>query len=245
MLVFWKSTQRMVVGTAVGLLAVAFSGTALAQSGDTTHLQQLAQKWLLKELPTVLGVDGSALRMEAVVGDLDRRLKLAACDKVDAYLPFGARLWGKSQVGLRCADGPVRWNVTMPVSVNAYGPAWVVKGQVAAGVVLTDADVVQSEVNWAEDTNPVLGERVAWEGQVATRNLVTGQTLRQGMVKPAQVFQAGAPVRVVAQGVGFQISSDAQALSAGVVGQSARVRMENGRVTIGVVLDGRTVKIDL
>ncbi len=245
MLVFWKSTQRMVVSAAVGLFAVACGGTAFAQGGENTHYQQVAQKWLLKELPTVLGADGSALRMEAVVGDMDRRLKLAPCDKVESYLPFGARLWGKTQVGLRCVEGPVRWSVTMPVLINAYGPAWVVKGQVGAGVVMTDADVVQSEVNWAEDTNPVLGEREAWVGQVATRNLVTGQTLRLGMVKPAQVFQAGAPVRVVAQGIGFQISSDAQALSPGVVGQSARVRMENGRVTMGVVLDGRTVQIDL
>jgi flagella basal body P-ring formation protein FlgA len=245
MSVFWKSAQRIVAVAAVGFFAVAFHVPAFAQDEGSTHLQQIAQKWLLKELPTVLAADGSALRMEAVVGDLDRRLKLAPCDKVQAYMPFGMRLWGRSQVGLRCIEGPVRWSVTMPVTINAYGPAWVVKGQVPAGAVLNDADVVQSEVNWSEDTTPVLGAREAWDGQVATRNLVTGQTLRQGMVKPAQVFQAGAPVRVVAQGAGFQISSDAQALSAGVVGQSARVRMDNGRVTMGVVLDGRTVKIDL
>lgn len=245
MLVKWKSTQRMVLGAALGFFAMALGFPAFSQSAENTHFQKLAQKWLLQELPSVLGADGHTLRMEAVVGDLDRRLKLAPCDKVEVYLPFGARLWGKSQVGLRCIEGAVRWSVTMPVSVNAFGPAWVVKGQVTAGGVVTDADVVQSEVNWAEDTNPVLAERGAWDGQVATRNLVTGQTLRQGMVKPAQVFQAGAPVRVIAQGVGFQISSDAQALSAGVVGQSARVRMENGRVTTGLVLDGRTVKIHL
>lgn len=245
MLVFWKSPRQMVASGAVGLLAVACSWPAFAQGVESSRYQQTAQKWLVKELPIVLGADGSALRMDVVVGDLDRRLKLAPCDKVESYLPFGGRLWGKTQVGLRCVEGPVRWNISMPVSVNAFGPAWVVKGQVAAGAVVTDADVVQSEVNWAEDTNPVLGEREAWVGQVATRNLVTGQTLRQGMVKPAQVFQAGSSVRVVAQGVGFQISSDAQALSAGVVGQTARVRMENGRVTTGVVLDGRTVQVDL
>jgi flagella basal body P-ring formation protein FlgA len=50
---------------------------------------------------------------------------------------------------------------------------------------------------------------------------------------------------VVAQGVGFQAASDAVALSAGVIGQSARVRMDNGRVASGVVLDVRTVKIEL
>jgi len=80
---------------------------------------------------------------------------------------------------------------------------------------------------------------------VATRSLSTGQTLRQGMVKPAQVFQAGTQVRVVALGDGFQASSEAQALSGGVVGQVARVRMDNGRIASGLVLDNRTVKIDL
>jgi flagella basal body P-ring formation protein FlgA len=65
------------------------------------------------------------------------------------------------------------------------------------------------------------------------------------MVKPAQVFQAGAFVRVLAQGAGFQVTSQAQALSAGVVGQQARVRMENGRVASGIVLDVHTVKIEL
>jgi flagellar basal body P-ring formation protein FlgA len=50
---------------------------------------------------------------------------------------------------------------------------------------------------------------------------------------------------VVAQGPGFQVASDGQAVSAGVVGQIARVRMDNGRVMSGTVLDTRTVKVDL
>jgi flagella basal body P-ring formation protein FlgA len=65
------------------------------------------------------------------------------------------------------------------------------------------------------------------------------------MVRPAQVFQAGAQVRVLAGGVGFQITADGQALSAGVVGQLTRVRMDNGRVMSGTVLDARTVKLDI
>jgi flagella basal body P-ring formation protein FlgA len=69
--------------------------------------------------------------------------------------------------------------------------------------------------------------------------------LRAGLVRPTQVFQAGTQVRVVAEGPGFQVSSDAQALSAGVVGQTTRVRLDNGRVASGTVLDARTVKIEL
>jgi flagella basal body P-ring formation protein FlgA len=138
-----------------------------------------------------------------------------------------------------------RWNVSVPALVKAFGAAWVVKGHIPSGGVLTDADVVEVEVDWAEEVAPVLRERAAWQGQVATRLLTTGQTVRQGMVRAAQVFQAGTQVRVLARGAGFQVTGDAQALSAGIIGQMARVRMDNGRIATGVVLDTRTVMIDL
>ncbi len=188
---------------------------------------------------------GAALRMEVSVGAIDSRLRLAPCGNIEPYLPQGARLWGNSRVGLRCTDGVTRWNISIPATVKAYGQAWVVRGQVAQGAVLTPADVVAAEVDWAEDTSPVLIDHAAWQGQTATRQLNTGMVIRQGLVKPSMVFQAGAQVRVVAQGPGFEISSDAQALSAGVVGQVTRVRMDNGRITTGVVLDARTVKVDI
>ena len=65
------------------------------------------------------------------------------------------------------------------------------------------------------------------------------------MTRAAQVFQSGSQVRVVAQGAGFQITSAGQAMSAGVIGQSARVKMDNGRVLSGVVVDNRTVRLDI
>ena len=49
----------------------------------------------------------------------------------------------------------------------------------------------------------------------------------------------------MAQGPGFQITSDGQALSAGVVGQATRVKMDNGRIMTATVLDLRTVRVDL
>lgn len=216
-----------------------------AQAQSTPDYQALALNWARSAAPAALPAGAQPLRLEVSVGNLDPRLKLAPCANAEPYLPVGARLWGKNRMAVRCVDGMVRWNVSIPVTVKATGLAWVVKNPVAAGGVVTASDVIQAEVDWAEEPAPVLADASVWRGQVATRALATGQTLRQGMVKAAQVFQAGAQVRVVAQGPGFQVSGDAQALSAGVIGQLARVRMDNGRVASGLVLDFHTVKIEL
>ena len=235
-------------GRSVALLiasATMLGAVVHGQTISSPNFETLAQDWLRDATQLAQSSGGTTLRMEVKVGSLDSRLRLAPCANVEPYLPPGSRLWGRTRIGLRCIDGVSRWNVSLPVTVNAFGNAWVIKGPVQPGVAIAEDDVVEAEVNWAEESNPVIRDRALWVGQTATRLLTTGQTLRQGMVKPAQVFQAGASVRVVAQGPGFQVSSDAQALSAGVVGQVARVRMENGRVSSGVVLDMRTVKIDL
>jgi flagellar basal body P-ring formation protein FlgA len=225
-------------------LCCAFPSLALAQAVNLDALRDVAQKWVTTTLAQT-PVSGPQLRFSAEVGAADSRLRLASCSRIEAYLPPGARLWGRNRVGVRCIDGLARWNITLPVQVQAWGKAWVMRSQVPVGQTLTASDVLEQEVDWAEDNRQVLSDSALWEGQTAARLLSTGQTLRDGMVRPTQVFQAGATVKVVAQGPGFQISSEAQALSAGVVGQTARVRMENGRITSGLVLDIRTVEIAL
>jgi len=233
-------------GACAGVLVGVFAGaSAMAQVVQPDDYQAIALNWARGAAAGAMPATAHPLSLEVSVGALDARLHLAPCGRVEAYLPPGARLWGRSRVGVRCVDGISKWNVSMPLTVRAMGVARVIRTQVAAGAILNQSDVVEAQVDWAEENAAVLLDPADWLGQVATRALTTGQTLRQGMVRAAQVFQPGAQVRVVAEGVGFQASSDAQALSAGVVGQSARVRMENGRIATGLVLDAHTVKIEL
>lgn len=225
--------------------AVLAQGTPVPQNSNTEAFQQLAQEWVQGALQAATSNTQQHLRMEVVVGNLDSRLRLAPCGNVEPYLPVGAKLWGRTRIGLRCVDGMAKWNVSLPITVHAWGPAWVIKNHVPSGSVITQDNVMQAEVDWAQEAQSVLVDPSLWLGQTSTRVLNTGQVLRQGMVKPAQVFQAGSMVRVIAQGAGFQITGRAQALSAGVVGQTARIRLENGKISTGLVIDSRTVRIDL
>ncbi|MBP6850526.1 MAG: flagellar basal body P-ring formation protein FlgA [Rhodoferax sp.] len=228
----------------VALAAWMVWGLAQAQDAGASLLKD-TQAWLDQAVASARPAGAAPLRLVVTVGALDSRLTLAPCAQVEPYLPPGMRLWGKARLGLRCTDGKARWNVFLPIQVQAFGPAWVVRGDVPVGKMLEAGDAVQAEVDWAQDNHTVLADMEMWLGQTATRALATGQTLRAGMVRAPQVFQAGAMVRVVAQGTGFAVTSDGQALSAGTLGSQARVRMEGGRILTGIVTDSRTVRVDL
>ena len=233
------------------LLAPTLFGTAHAQQAPSDGAEvgpafvAATQQWLDDAVAKAQSVSATPLRMEVSVGSLDARLRLAPCSRVEPYIPVGLRLWGRTRLGLRCTDGGGRWNVFLPVTVKAFGPSWVLRDNVTAGAVLTAADAVEAEADWAAEASPVIADAAQWVGLVASRSLVAGQPLRQSMVKAAQAFAAGSQVRVVAQGPGFEITSDAQAITPGVVGQPVRMRMENGRIATGVVQDPRTVKLSM
>ena len=216
------------------LAVTALGGVPMrAQAQTAPELGQLTQRWIdaaLQQTP-----QSTPLRMEVEVGALDERLRLAPCTRVEPYLPAGARLWGRSRLGLRCLEGATRWNVFLPLTIKAYGPAWVLTSNVTMGTVLTEADATQAEVDWAAEPASVVAEPAMWVGQVAVRQLLAGQTLRQAMVRAPHLFKSGAQVRVVAEGRGYAVTATGQAMAAGAVGQTVRIRMSNGRIISGIV----------
>lgn len=228
------------IGLSMGLMGL---GTPAAAQ-TAAELSQITQSWIDSSLQSGAAA-GLPLRMEVDVGELDPRLRLAPCARVEPYLPTGSRLWGRTRLGLRCDQGGTRWNVFLPVTVKAFGPAWVLTGNVQSGAVLTEADATQAEVDWASDRASVVADPSLWVGQVAARPLRAGEALRDSMVRAPKLFQAGAQVRVSAQGNGYAVSSAGQALSAGSAGQTVRVRMDNGRIISGVVAENGTVSVNL
>lgn len=241
--------QRALLRTTLvlaGLGAGLCSGPCRAQAAadPAVDLGPLTQRWLNDALARNQS-GGLPLRMEVSVGTLDSRLRLAPCARVEPYLPVGARLWGRTRLGLRCMEGATAWNVFLPVTIKAFGPAWVLNSNVESGAVLTAADASEAEVDWAAEAAPVMGNPDQWVGQVASRQLMAGQTVRQSMVRAPSVFRAGAQVRVVAQGPGYLVTSSGQALSNGAVGQTIRIRMDNGRLISGIVNEDGTINASL
>lgn len=213
---------RFLMGGALALGSALALPAHAQQGGDqTAELGSITQHWLDDALAQAQA-GGLPLRMEVSVGTLDSRLRLAPCARVEPYLPAGARLWGRTRLGLRCVDGPTRWNVFLPITVKAFGPAWVLAGNVGTGAVLSEQDAIEAEVDWAAEPAAIVANPKDWVGQTATRPLSAGQALRQNMVRAPDLFKAGSAVRVVVQGPGYAVTSSGQAMSAGAQGQSYR-----------------------
>ena len=229
----------------VAALSLLLAWPAHAQQVSTPQdLVALTQQWVDQALAQ-LPADASPLRMQVQVGQLDSRLRLAPCQRVEPYLPPGARLWGRTRLGLRCLEGETRWNVFLPLTVQAFGPAWVLTSNVASGATLTESDAMQSEVDWAANPAAVVTNPQAWVGQVAALPLSAGQALRQNMVRAPYLFKAGAPVQIRVQGPGFAVTSSGQAMAAGAAGQNVRIRMANGKIISGIVNFDGTIEAAL
>jgi flagella basal body P-ring formation protein FlgA len=148
---------------------------------------------------------GNGMRVEIEVGRLDPRLRLAPCERIEPYLPAHTRLWGRSRIGLRCTQGPARWNVFLPVTVKVFGPALVATVPLPAGATIAAADLIQAEVDLAEDTSAALMNADLAVGRTVARAVNAGQSLRQAHLKPRQWFAAGETVRVAVM-VGLPLS---------------------------------------
>jgi flagella basal body P-ring formation protein FlgA len=205
----------------------------------TEEVQQLAGE------ATRAVAGNTAVRIAVEVGQLDPRLKLAACDRVQPYLPTGSKPWGKTRIGLRCIEGSTRWNVFLPVTVHVFGRSLVAAGPLPAGTVLAERDLVEAEVDLAAGPAAPVAQKSGAIGRALARSLAPGDPLHQTDLKARQWFVAGETVRIDVVGGGYAVSTEGQALSPGIEGQPVRVRTGSGRIVSGQPVGERRVELSL
>jgi len=182
-------------------------------------------------------------RVEVTFGKLANGTKLAPCRKIQPFLPTGARLWGRTRIGVRCVAG-ANWTISVPLTVKVFGEVLVVSRQIRARAALSPDDVDVTEVDLTRLSGTPLSDIMAIDGQITTRPLRAGQPLMAYHVKTRPTINSGDPVRVQVRGRGFSVMANGKALASASEGQPVRVRTDAGKIIVGV-LKGRTVEISL
>ena len=233
------------------LLAAAIVSTA-AVADEAPSAEMLRDFVLRSAVPSIAGTGSAAAatasaapRIEVEVGALDPRLHLAPCRRIEPYLPPGTRAWGTLRLGLRCADGDVRWNVYLPVTVKAWVRGLVVTSALPAGSVLQARDLGNGEIDLAREAAPPINDPSLLIGRTLGRALAAGEGVSAGALKPRQWFAAGESVRISAVGAGYAVGGSGEALGPGIEGRAVRIRTESGRIITATPVAERSVEVQL
>jgi len=110
-------------------------------------------------------------------------------------------------------------------------------------------DIIRSSMlrneQFEDHVEPFVGSAAELVGRVARRTLLAGRPVLQDAVEDPRAVQNGALVQMVYTQPGLMITATGQALQAGRVGDSIRVRnVESGIVVSGLVTAEGTVRVD-
>ena len=169
---------------------------------------------------------------------------LAACATLQPFMPNGARLWGRTTVGVRCTGGHP-WTVWLQAKVSVHATYYVAARAMLPGEVISEADIEGRDGDLTMLPMSIVTAPSQAVGSVALLRIGAGMPLRQDMLKNSAEVTAGQMVRVVAQGDGFSISSEGSALSSATPGQPVRVRTSTGLIIMGIVKDSGTVQMPM
>lgn len=221
------------------LLLVAF--TTSAGAGSPQNMQvvyQEAERWLQQQaVETWPGVTA-----EARSGTVDDRMRLPACRELQFSLPAGSRLGSSGSLAVRCQAG-ARWSLYITYRMRLSGPAWVARHALPARSLLHMADLEARTIEYEFAPSAYLQDGPLPGGTYVTRPVDAGRPLLSSWLARHPVVMAGQRVRLVAQGQGFSVSQEGQALNAALAGATVKVKTGSGRIVHGTAQDDGSVRV--
>ncbi len=228
-----------------GLTLVASTVTALGQETggarieSTDSIRAVAESFVKSQLPKDASIAG------ITAGALDSRLRLVHCaDGMHGHLPAGATLQARSMVAVAC-EGPVRWTVYVPVTIESRISVLVLKHPVARDARLSIEDVtVETRKVTGVSATAYLTDVKDLESRSAERPLPMGTTLTVDMLKPDLVIRHGQDVTLIAAGGGIEVRAAGRALSDAASGARLKVQnLSSLKVVEGVVEGPDVVRV--
>lgn len=206
-------------------------------------IQMQIQQQLQSQLDILGGTNETGTpRASVEVGPVDARVANQPCDQIDLMLPAANRLRGRIQVGVRCRS-PHAWAAWVPATIQITGTYYVASHQLPPGKTLDMGDLEARTGDLSMLPASVVQQPADVVGRVLLTSVAASQPLRAESLRLAVAVQAGQTVKLIAEGGGFQVSSDGRALNQAAVGQVAQVRTANGNVVSGIAQSAGVVAI--
>ena len=209
----------------------------------------LAAEW--QSLPAIQSTVENFVRQQAAgmrgertvtVSRIDNRIKLARCDKMEAYLPGGNRLSGNTSIGVRCT-GPANWSLFVPVQIKLIDEVLVAAQSVPAGQALQPSDLKLERRDVTSIPGNVLTAPEQAIGKNVSAPLAAGTILRMELLRAPNIILQGQQVKLVAQGSSFKVTSEGLAMGNATLGQVVSVKTRSGQVIKGIARSQGVVEV--
>src|SRR5450830_1723066 len=225
----------------IGFSALAQTATSEAPGSpprqNLAALQQVAEQFIKIKTTVLSGT------VNATLEPVDSRLTLAACPSPQAFLPNGGRLWGKTTIGIKCT-APSAWTIYVRATVQVIAEYIVTAVPLAQGQIIGPNDITKIKGDLSNLPNGIITSESQAIGRAANISLALGAPLRQDALRSNRVVQQGQAVRVVSTGPGFQITTEARAMTNASEGQIAQAKTPTGQVVSGIAKAGGIVEVN-
>ena len=181
-------------------------------------------------------------KVSFVPGPIDERLSLPPCAAPEAFVPPGVRLWGNTNVGVRCTTG-TPWTIYVAVTIRVSAGVVTAARALAQGKPIEASDILVQEADLTKLPGAVVTEPGMAIGRIPVQSVAPGQPLRQDLLRAPPVIQMGQSVALVSRGPGFKVSAEGKALGNASEGQVAQVRTPSGRTVSGIAHWGGIVEV--
>lgn len=203
---------------------------------DLGAVRQVVEQYLKAQTAGLTGKVGIN------VGKIDQRMSLAACPSPEAFQQPGARAWGKTTVGVRCAS-PAAWTVYIQAQVSVVGEYVAAAVPLVQGKEIDKSQLAIVSGDIAALPNGVVTDITQAVGRTSTVSLASGAPLRLDMLRSKPVVQQGQLVKIVSRGNGFSVSAEARAIGTAADGQVVQARTPAGAIISGLARAGGQVEV--
>jgi flagella basal body P-ring formation protein FlgA len=215
------------------LFLLSFAADAASQQDHAT-LRAVVSAFVQQQTGDIPG------KVTYSVGEIDHRIVLRACSKIEAFLPAGSQLLGRVSIGVRCNE-PNGWSIFIPVQIKVSRNLLISARPMTLGQVVHEEDLARQTTETTQNVGITDAGQVI--GKVLRYSIAAGYVIREDMLRAPYLIKQGQSVHLSVQGSGFSLSSSGVALNNASAGESVQIRTVTGRVISGVASDEGVVTI--
>jgi len=208
------------------ILEFLFSAIAWSQERQShAEIHKVAISFLQRMTHSMPG------KITVSVDAVDSRLTFSPCAKLEAFLPTGAQVQGRTSIGVRCNELS-GWSIYIPATITVTMDQLISSRPLRQGKVIDSGDF-RIQPGELTQTGTITNKSQIL-GKILKYRISGGQLLRQNMFRAPYAITQGETVQLIVEGRGIKLRSKGKALNNAAEGESARVRVASGQIISGI-----------